>query len=261
VGKLVVPGFSTFIVPMDSDHLLTVGQYLDEQDFFAPRGVQLSIFDVSDFSTPRQSFNVIIGGAAVSFTDAYSEALTNPKAFTYFASAGLVALPVTIKSYSSPFFDDVFIGPGVDVSDGGVGGSGSGGTAEPGSFAALPAQPVEDENFSGLVVYRVSTEEGFTELGRISAAFDQALFSWTAFTRGVFIEDTVFAATNQGVRGAPIDDVASAPYELFFGDESPIDENGTIADGAESDSSSPGDGVDANAGALPRPLPTPQANP
>jgi hypothetical protein len=35
----------------------------------------------------------------------------------------------------------------------------------------------------------------------------------------VFIGDDVFAVTDHGVRGAPVDDMASTPYELVF--ESP----------------------------------------
>ena len=50
VGELKVPGFSTFIVPMDENHLLTVGQYIPPPGQFGPWGVQLSIFDVSDFA-------------------------------------------------------------------------------------------------------------------------------------------------------------------------------------------------------------------
>ncbi|UCC32656.1 MAG: beta-propeller domain-containing protein, partial [Phycisphaerales bacterium] len=85
-GELKVPGFSTFIVPMGEDHLLTVGQYIPEDGPFFGWGVQLSIFDVSDFSDPELATPSVVlgeqGGAS-------SEALYNPKAFTYFAERGL----------------------------------------------------------------------------------------------------------------------------------------------------------------------------
>ncbi len=39
IGELKVPGFSTFIVPMDANHLLTVGQYVPPPGDFGPWGV------------------------------------------------------------------------------------------------------------------------------------------------------------------------------------------------------------------------------
>jgi len=92
IGELKVPGFSTYMVPIDQDHLLAVGQYVPEDNVFGTRGVQLSIFDVSQFDDPQLMHNVVIGEDS----GAHSEAVFNPKAFTYFASEGLVALPISI---------------------------------------------------------------------------------------------------------------------------------------------------------------------
>lgn len=214
VGELKVPGYSTFIVPIDADHLLTVGQHIPEDGFFG-WGVQLSIFDVSDLANPVRTDDVVLGEQG----GASSEALYNPKAFTYFADRGLVALPVSIYEYS-PFFDIDFDDEGTitvtddeavpDVSD------------EP-----LPDDPVDGGEvivpggFDGLAVFSVSVEDGFSELGRISTRFEEAGYYWASFTRGVFISEDVFAVTDRGVRGAPVSDMRSAPYELVFESTTP----------------------------------------
>jgi hypothetical protein len=137
VGELEVPGFSTFIVPMDEDHLLTVGQYIpDGSAVFRPWSVQLSIFDVSDFAQPVLSHNLVIGEE----TGAYSEALYNPKAFTYFAQEGKIALPVSIYEDVPYFVEgiddvvDVLVEPGGDgagMTDGGMTSGSSGSAGEP----------------------------------------------------------------------------------------------------------------------------------
>ncbi|MEE9294930.1 MAG: beta-propeller domain-containing protein [Phycisphaerae bacterium] len=216
VGELKVPGFSTYVVEMDSDHLLTVGQHIPENGpFFGNWGVQLSIFDISDFSNPVLKHNVVLGES----TGASSEALHNPKAFTYFAERGLVALPVSI--FSGPFFFGDFdlepVEPGrpeesVDVVD----------ADEPIDVVVQDepidiAEPFVPDGFDGLVVYSISAQDGFRELGRISTRFEQAGFYWNSFTRGVFIGEDVFAVTDNGVVAAPIVDIQNIAYELLLG--------------------------------------------
>jgi len=230
VGELKVPGFSTFLVPMDADHLLAVGQYIPEDGSFFGWGIQLSIFDVSDFANPQRTADIVLGEQG----EASSEALYNPKAFTYFAERGLVALPVSI--YDDIFFfdftgddgpvtntdDDDRLDPAQTDSDEAPD---SGSDAEP-----PPDEIIENidtyvpQGFEGLVVYSVSVEDGFTELGRISTRFEEAGYYWNSFTRGVFIGDDVFAVTDHGVRGTLVSDFTSIPYELILESISPPDE-------------------------------------
>lgn len=222
IGELKVPGFSTLIIPMDENHLLTVGQYIPENDPFFTRGVQLSIFDVTKFDEPRLSANVILGAD----TGASSEALFNPKAFTYFAEKGLVALPISI--FEGFFFNDIgLIGVPIEADDS-TQSAGSEETVEPGEPGQI-SEPAEliapvPQGFEGVVVFDVSVEGGFTELGRISTRFEDAGIFWSSFTRGVFIGDKAYAVTNNGLRGGMIDDLADQPFELIFSqtDNAPI---------------------------------------
>ncbi len=210
VGKLEVPGYSTFLTPMDANHILTVGQYVPPPGQSGNWGVQLSIFDVTDFANPVQSANVVIG----TDTGAYSEALWDPKAFTYFAERGMGALPISIY----PNYTDV-----VTV-DGGAGAAdGSTGTtdAQPGITPTDPTldvkPPPELQGFDGVFVYSASPEGGLTELGRISTRFDEAGYWGASFTRGVFIGEKVYAVTNLGVRQTATSDVSTVEAELFYG--------------------------------------------
>ncbi len=275
VGELKVPGFSTFIVPMGDDHLLTVGQFIpDNQDgFFRPWGVQLSVFDISDFANPRLQHNVVIGEE----DGAYSEALFNPKAFTYFAERDLVALPVSIfeqsifvdGDFGIDFPEDELVDPDRgEGSDGSFGGESTDGAApmepsetddtvsnEPDGDTQLddgvdspvtiddedlpvtiddlepidvedeepiftepsPFPPFEQGGFDGLYVFRVTAEDGFTELNRVSTRFEQQGFFGSSFTRGVFIGERVLATTDVGVRSDTVEASDAQPVELFLG--------------------------------------------
>lgn len=231
IGELKVPGFSTFIVPMDQDNILTVGQYIPENNDetrLEPWGVQLSIFDVSDFANPTLKHNVVLNG-----TDgAYSEALWNPKAFTWYGDEHLLALPISIYEYRAapdPLADfiesqvaedtdgdgqtTVHVDVDITVDENG----------EPvdiainGESLVDAAEAWEPGGFDGLVVYDVTTDGGFVEKGRISTRFADAGYYWTAFTRGVFVGNMVYAVTDGGVRGASLDNLAAEPAEVFYG--------------------------------------------
>lgn len=236
VGELKVPGFSTFLVPIDEDHLLAVGQHVPPPGEFGSWGVQLSIFDVTDFAQPLLMDSVIIGDE----TGAYSEAIHNPKAFTYFAERGTVALPISIYDNFFGFEDGVVVADGddaVDTSDSGDGSSGSSGGAdavppddgmvdEPMDSEPIDAAPYVPEGFSGLAVYNVSVETGLTEIGRISTRFPEAGIYWSSFTRGVFVGDDVLAVTDRGVRGAVVADIDTDQFELLFDRSSDQDSGG-----------------------------------
>ena len=231
VGELEVPGFSTFVVPMDANHLLTVGQFVPPPGDFGPWGVQVSIFDVTDFANPQRTSNVILGADA----GAYSEALFNPKAFTYFAERGLVALPISI------FEDSIFLGEeeaGFDMGmDGGmVVVNGSVEPTEPSAVdtvtvadvpqvmddesvpgeVVMPVTPILPGGFEGIVVLSASPELGLSEIGRLSTRYPEAGVFYSNYARGVFIGDDVCAVTDRGVRRAPVASVESVVGQLVF---------------------------------------------
>ncbi len=93
-GELKIPGFSEFMVPMDDNHLLTIGR--DATTSGQVRGLSLQIFDVTNPAQPVQAHK-----ATYASSDwGYSEALYDPKAFTYFKERGLVAFPYYASNQS-----------------------------------------------------------------------------------------------------------------------------------------------------------------
>ncbi|MFQ5414901.1 MAG: beta-propeller domain-containing protein [Phycisphaerae bacterium] len=251
VGELKVPGFSTHIIPIDDDHLLTVGRYIPEDGFFFGGGVQLSIFDVSDFADPVLTHLAVIGAQG-----ADSEALWNPKALTYFAEQGLVALPVSM--FGTPMFvEPIEVDPppsdavdedAVQDPDASATVDGDMNDADDAAPPADPTAPPDDvpndaaddappddavidapvfdpDSFQGVVVFSVSTDAGFEELGRIDTRFADALYYYPMFTRGVFIDDAVYAITESSIHAAPLDGLGGAapPATLIFGAASPDD--------------------------------------
>ncbi len=85
VGELEIPGFSTYLHPVTDNKLLSIGRNADNS-------IELKIFDVSDFSNPAVIETETIG------TGGYSEAEGNHKAFTYFNSQKVLAIPVSMWS-------------------------------------------------------------------------------------------------------------------------------------------------------------------
>lgn len=230
VGELKVPGFSTFLTPIDANHILAVGQYVPPPETPGNWGVQLSIFDVTDFANPALKSNVILGADAN--MSAYSEALWDPKALTYYPEQGVVALPMTM--YKWEFWGgegEVVDGGGRDIDDSGTGGgsTGSSGSVDgsvgqdvppPDNATTDPAidpMPVVPQGFEGVYVFRVSTDTGLTELGKVSTRFDETTFWGASFTRSVFVGQNLFAVTDLGIHSASLGDLSTQLSELFFG--------------------------------------------
>jgi uncharacterized secreted protein with C-terminal beta-propeller domain len=85
-GELKVPGFSTYLHPLDRDNLLTIGRAAT--DTGRVQGLQLQIFDVSRFENPLLKFQYLLGSRSSS-----SDAQYDHKAFNYFPSRSLLSIP------------------------------------------------------------------------------------------------------------------------------------------------------------------------
>jgi hypothetical protein len=98
LAELTLPGFSTYLQPIDAGHLLAIGEELPidaaGHPDFSKRAVDLSLFDVSDLGNPRRTAQVLVGTAS-----AYSEALWDHHAFNWYQpdpaqpGKGLLAIP------------------------------------------------------------------------------------------------------------------------------------------------------------------------
>lgn len=181
LGELKIPGFSTYLHPIDANHLLTIGTYVPEpvngvNPDWRQRALQLTIFDVSDMRNPRQAHTQLVGTSS-----GYSEAQHDHKAFNYFPAKKLLAIPfidwnwnVTGDSYWSYFTSD-------------------------------------------LRVFSVDPVTGFSARGAISMKdlyqverYSNWAYYWSPqVRRSVMADDFVYAISDSGIRVANINNLAA----------------------------------------------------
>jgi len=94
-GELKIPGFSTYIHPLGTDKLLTIG--IGGTDAGANGRTTISTFDVGDFAHPTLLTALPIEGEQ---GWGWSEAQWEHKAFQYFAPKKLLAVPQSNYDYS-----------------------------------------------------------------------------------------------------------------------------------------------------------------
>ena len=103
VGELEIPGVSTYIHPLDENHLLTIGFSGDM--FGLNPGFQLQIFDVQDMASPRlvHAYSPVFSADGLTWTSAMYDHL----AFNYFDAAKVLTIPV---QYYADSLDQHFSG-------------------------------------------------------------------------------------------------------------------------------------------------------
>ncbi len=203
-GELKIPGFSTYIHPLDAEHLLSIGyDASDEGNFSLFQGISLQLFDVSDMKKPLLLHKEVIGTRGSS-----SEAVTNHLAFNYFAPQKLLAIPMTIcekglaKPEPDPYYPDLM-------------------------------------TFSGLLVYKIDTTKGFELIGGVPHVAPESMQNfryscgnwWTQANsyvkRSVFMDDFVFSVTEDAIKANALaqlnQDVAVIHFDTAQCDESHVD--------------------------------------
>jgi len=91
LGKLKIPGFSDYLHPYDSTHLIGVGKETEVNDYgsLTTKGVKIALFDVTDVENPKEIDHYDIGQAGSD-----SEVLQDHKAFLFSKEKSLLAIPV-----------------------------------------------------------------------------------------------------------------------------------------------------------------------
>jgi hypothetical protein len=159
LGELKIPGFSTYLHPIDKNHLLSIGFDADDQgDFAYFNGLLLQLFDVSRPTEPKLLHREKIGTRGSG-----SEAATNHLAFNFLPEEGLLAIPSSVCE---------------------GGGNGRNG---------------DKLTFAGLLIYDVSLEKGFHQLGGINhgRTGDSCNTWWShstsAVKRSLFLDEQVWS--------------------------------------------------------------------
>ncbi|HSW45267.1 MAG TPA: beta-propeller domain-containing protein [Phycisphaerae bacterium] len=187
IGELKIPGYSDHIQLMDENHLLTIGK--DAQDA-GEWGAWVQGVQLSIFDVSDLANPTLKHKEVIGGRGTNSEANYNPKAFNYFPARDALAFPIDLYG---------------------------GDTAGP---------EYGDYEFTGLMVYRATIENGFEELGRISTVPENqpsrgCWWGYSGSARGVFIGDNVYAVSDLGVKSAPIEDASDVLDEVDFADTAP----------------------------------------
>lgn len=158
LGKLKIPGFSNYLHPYDSDHILGFGkEAVESKDgtFAWQQGMKIALFDVSDVEHPKELHRVVIGDRG---TD--SQALSNHKALFFEKGRNLLAFPVSVFELTQEQKQ----------------------SGDPGSSWGTQV-------FQGAYVYDLSLQDGFTLRGTITHYSEEdrlkAGDDWYAYGRDV----------------------------------------------------------------------------
>lgn len=143
LGELKIPGYSDYLHPFDEHHVIGIGKDtvapVEElewtNNFVWYQGVKIALFNVSDFSNPTVTDQVVIGDRGTS-----SPALYDHKAFLFDKEKELLVIPISLYEISNETKKTYETDPG----------------AEYGKFT-----------FQGAYVYNVSLD-GFSYKGRIT---------------------------------------------------------------------------------------------
>ena len=97
--ELKIPWFSTYLHPIDENHLLWLWVDTKENQWgwTSQAWIKLDIYDISDIKNPKQKYTY-----SMWWSGSYSEALNNPKMFIFDKDKNLLSLPVTLMDYQNP---------------------------------------------------------------------------------------------------------------------------------------------------------------
>lgn len=181
VGELKIPGFSDYLHPWGEDRLIGVGKASvpTDEGFDWFQGVQLSLFDVSDWSNPTAIQQITLGGRGSS-----SEVDYTHKGFTFREDDGLLAIPMRLYSVEQIPWEYGEL-----------------------AFDGVVALRVDAE--TGF------TELGRLDAVRDSTYGDYWYGGPENWTRAALIGDNLYALTADGAAAAALDDLSSATVLEF----------------------------------------------
>lgn len=93
LGELKIPGYSTYLHPYDSDRLIGIGYdtFMNPHGGVQNGGLKIDLYNVKDIKNPKQEQSLVLGDQG-----SYSEVLSNPRAFVWYASKNLLLFPAMV---------------------------------------------------------------------------------------------------------------------------------------------------------------------
>jgi len=184
LGKLKIPGYSDYLHPYDDNFLIGVGKETveaEEGDFAWYQGLKISLFDVSNVTSPREVGKIIIGDRG---TD--SPALRDHHAFLFDRKRSLLVIPILeAKIFREKYPEGV------------------------------PPYVYGEYVFQGAYVFKISPEEGVILRGRITHLEDTEDLEKSGYyfsskyqvERSLFIGDVLYTVSKGKIKANSLTDL------------------------------------------------------
>ncbi len=107
LGELKIPGYSTYLHPYDDNHIIGIGK--------EDRHVKISLFDVTNFSDPKEIAKYEIEESSSRWSWSHSSALNEHKAFLFDQEKNLLVIPSGSRSQQSAYVFDINLETGISL--------------------------------------------------------------------------------------------------------------------------------------------------
>lgn len=195
LGKLKIPGYSTYLHPYDENHIIGIGMQTEEKinrnskgkvisTTATITGMKMALFDVTDVNNPIQISETIIGDKR-----ATSAILTNHKALLFSKEKELLAIPV--NNYQEDFEISTTSNNYQSIVN---------------SYSTYNKEYVSE----GYFVYKINLEEGFKLKGTITHEKTKSKYSFynrTRLLRGLYIEDNLYTISEDYIKINKLEDL------------------------------------------------------
>lgn len=196
LGKLKIPGYSTYLHPYDENHIIGIGMQTEEKvnrniygritsTSVTITGMKMALFDVSDVNNPIQISQTIIGDRR-----ATSAVLTNHKALLFSKEKGIIAIPV--NNYPSDVEISTSNGENIET------------------LVNSYKNYKEEYTSEGYFVYNINLTDGFTLKGIINhdKTTDYKPYYYNSkLLRGLWIEDNLYTVSESMIKVNKLDNL------------------------------------------------------
>ena len=191
LGKLKIPGYSTYLHPYDENHIIGIGMETKEiinrnsngkviSTTAKVVGMKMALFDVSNVNSPVQISSVVIGDSRTT-----SAILTNPKALLFSKENSLIAIPV--NNYSQDF--EVTSSNNYET------------------MINNYTKYSKPYNAEGYFVYNISVQDGFKLKGVITHEKTNATYYYSnsKLLRGLYIDNNLYTVSETMIKVNELD--------------------------------------------------------
>lgn len=192
LGKLKIPGYSTYLHPYDENHIIGIGNDTKTKvnknalgkvtsETTTVTGIKMAIFDVTDVNNPKEMFTQKIGDSKT-----YSSVLSNHKSLLFSKEKNLIAIP--INSYNTNI--------SVNVANDNI------------SSSDISSKIKNNRISNGYLVYNIDLNEGFKQKGIITHNADVKYFNYSKYTdelRGLYINNILYTVSNRYIKSNDLD--------------------------------------------------------